>query len=259
MYMEKPPTDTPRSLETVERAAKILDLLNENDGMTGREVSNEIGLSMSNTYYYLTTLAKNELVIKREGEYQLSLKYMDYSQKAKNKFEIFDLLTDEADKLANEINEAVQIIIEEYGWGVYVYIADVENAVPTGATIGDRKYLHCTALGKAALANLPEEYVEWVIEARGLPQVTPNTITEKQELFDELEHIRNEKVSFDDEESEPGQRCVAVPITCFNKDYVGAMSVAGPANRIKQDRFENTIPEALKSAINAIEISARHI
>ncbi|MFC4440363.1 MULTISPECIES: IclR family transcriptional regulator C-terminal domain-containing protein [Natrialbaceae] len=45
------------------------------------------------------------------------------------------------------------------------------DAVQADAHGGTRVYLHCTALGKAILAYLPEERVDAIIDRHGLQRV----------------------------------------------------------------------------------------
>lgn len=257
--MATPPNKTSRTVSAAERTCEILRALRTLDGAGVTELADHMDISKGTVHGYLSTLEQFEFVVKQDHEYRLSLKFLDYGEYVKRQIEIYDLLKEEADKLADEIDEAVQFIVEEHGWGIYLYIAESEGSVPTGATVGDRKHLHCTALGKATLSVLPSEYVDWILRERGLPQITENTITDPDDLKAELADIRDRGIAFDDQESEPGQRCVAAPLTCFKNSYVGAMSVAGPANRIDDEAFRETIPDELNSTTNAIEIRARYI
>jgi DNA-binding IclR family transcriptional regulator len=62
--------------------------------------------------------------------------------------------------------------------------ANSDTAVSLDTYIGKEVPLHSTGNGKAILAHLPPERVEEIIEMRGLPKATENTITEPDALFD---------------------------------------------------------------------------
>ena len=124
--------------------------------------------------------------------------------------------------------------------------------------MGLRVYLHSTALGKAVLAHLPESYVYEIIDQHGLPAQTNQTITDPDELFDELETIRERGFAQDKGERAGGIRCIAAPVVDGEDRVLGAVSVAGPTNRMEEDRFGRTIPGMVRRAANVIEINATY-
>jgi DNA-binding IclR family transcriptional regulator len=115
--------------------------------------------------------------------------------------------------------------------------------------------LHCTSLGKAILAYLPEERVDEIVDRWGLPARTADTITTREELDAELERIRERGYAQDNGERLSGLRCVAAPITDTDGVAIGAVSVAGPTSRMKGERFESEIPERVQSVANVTEIN----
>jgi DNA-binding IclR family transcriptional regulator len=52
-----------------------------------------------------------------------------------------------------------------------------------------------------------------------------------------LEKIRQIGYAVDDEEFDPGVRCIAVPIFDFRGKAIGAMGISGPATRITHERL----------------------
>jgi DNA-binding IclR family transcriptional regulator len=149
-------------------------------------------------------------------------------------------------------------MIKERGRGVYVHIASGEQAIRLDTRVGTRQYLHTSALGKAILAHMPEERFEAVIDRHGLPAQTPNTVTEKEVLEEELDEIRKRGVAFDGEERAEGIRCVAAPITDNQNQLVGAVSVSAPSARMKHDRFRNKIPELVRDTATVIGINVSY-
>ena len=115
-------------------------------------------------------------------------------------------------------------------------------------------FLHCTALGKAVLAHLPEERTEEILDQHGLPGVTERTTTDREELWEELAEVRDTGVAFDDEERMLGMRCVAVPLLGTDDEVVGAMSVSGPRTRFQDEYYRETCPRLLRETAHVIEI-----
>nr|WP_279233466.1 IclR family transcriptional regulator [Desulfofundulus thermobenzoicus] len=117
--------------------------------------------------------------------------------------------------------------------------------------IGRRLPAHCTGVGKAILAYLPEEKVRAIVRKRGLSRFTANTITTWEELNVELARIREEGVSYDREEIEEGLRCVAAPLIGYGQYPVGAISVSGPASRMTEEKMSR-IAGSLKKVAGEI-------
>ena len=103
---------------------------------------------------------------------------------------------------------------------------------------------------------MPHEQVLEIIDQRGLPKKTKNTISNPGELFEELEQIKDQGYARDDEDNVRGIRCVAAPVT-NNDGIFGAVSVTGPVGRIHGTRFESELPEQVQSTANVMEINAR--
>jgi DNA-binding IclR family transcriptional regulator len=245
-----------RRVKAVDTACDVLEALAELSGAGVSEVAEHTGYSKAAVHSHLATLVDNEFVIKRGETYSVGLRFVDFGEHAKTDVEIYELAKQEVDRLAEETGEVAQFMVEEHGRGVYLHKSRGEAAIQTASYIGNRKDLHCTALGKAILSQLPRERVEAIVQQRGMPAHTDNTITTREALFEELETIREENVAFDDEEVLCGLRCVAAPIVYAGGDVQGAISVSGPTSRLKSGRFRDELAEQVQGAANVIEVNA---
>jgi len=73
------------------------------------------------------------------------------------------------------------------------------------------------------------------IRVTGMPRLTPNSLTTATELAKELDKVRRIGVAFDNEEIEPGLRCIAAPIRDDSGMLVAGLSVSAPADRHKPE------------------------
>ncbi|WP_276274032.1 IclR family transcriptional regulator [Haloarcula litorea] len=251
--------DTGRRIKAVEKTCTILETLRERDGAGVSELADAVGLSKATVHSHLATLVDNEFVVKRGDTYEISLRFVDIGEYAKNGVDIYEIAAEETETLAAETGEVAQFMVEEHGRGVYLHKASGEKAIQTASYTGDRKDLHCTALGKAILSQLSADRVDEIVDRHGMPARTENTITDRDELFAELEAIRERGVAFDDEEILRGLRCIAAPIEHPKSDLPGAISVSGPTNRFKGDRFHEELPETVRGAANVIEVNATQV
>ena len=69
--------------------------------------------------------------------------------------------------------------------------------------------------------------------------LTPNSITSPEELKKDLERIRRDGYSVDNEESEAGLFCVAAPVLDANNQALAAVSISGPVDRMKRSLKKN--------------------
>jgi len=107
--------------------------------------------------------------------------------------------------------ETVHLAILDHASVFYVTKLESKQAIRMSSEVGARAPVHCTGDGKALLAFQPEDFVDEVI-GYGLPERTPNTITDPKALRRDLAAIRARGYAIDNEESELGLRSVAATI-----------------------------------------------
>ena len=109
-----------------------------------------------------------------------------------------------------------------------VYVAKVESAKPyrMASRVGMAMPLHCTAIGKAVLAGMPDAEAAALLGRSRLPARTPNTITDPDRLRTHLREVRERGWSVDDEENEAGVRCVGAAVFDHTDRAIGAVSVS---------------------------------
>jgi DNA-binding IclR family transcriptional regulator len=159
------------------------------------------------------------------------------------------------ENLAETTQERAQFLVEEHGRGVYLHTATGDNAVQVNARLGKVNYLHASAAGKAIFANIDDERVDEIIDRWGLPRFTTQTITDRNELSEELGKIKDRGYSFNYEESISGLRAVGTPVMGQDGQVIGALSVSGPTNRLKGEWIESDIPDLLLGAANELELN----
>lgn len=243
-----------QSIQATETSFRIVEALIERNGANTTEIADHLDMTKSTTYNHLQTLLKNEYIVKNGGEYNVGLKFLRIGEDARSRLPLSRIGPKEIDKLAERTQEVANLTVEEHGRGVFIYRSKGPEAVSTGIRTGKRVSLHATAFGKAILSQYPEERVENILEKSGLPPKTENTITTREELFVELEKIRNRGYALNREEHLMGLRCVAAPIVGENS-VIGAVSVGGPKDRMKGERFTEKLPEEVITAANVIEVN----
>lgn len=248
-----------RQVHAVQISCDILEALLALNEAGITELADHLEYSKGTIHGHLSTLYTNEFVVKDSGRYRLSLRFLDFSEQIKDEVKIYEIVKEETEKIAANSGEFAQFMVEEHGWGVYLHKSKGTNAVRSTSYTGHRKHLHCTALGKAILSQLPEKRVEQIIERRGLPAYTEQTITDPETLFEELESIRSNGIANDDNEVVKGLRCVATPVRTAEDQLLGAISIAGPSSRMCGDFYESEAPKMVQDAATVIAINATQV
>ncbi|WP_410767336.1 IclR family transcriptional regulator [Haloferax sp. DFSO60] len=245
---------TDRSLKTTVTTLRIIELLKERGGAGVTEIARELDIAPSTAHNHLSTLESQEYAVKEGDKYQLGLRFLGLGNFVRTRNQRFGKAEHYTKVLAEESERRSIFTVEEHGHGVYIYTAPGKHGVWTQSTVGKRVYLHSTASGKAILAHMPEDRVHEIVEQVGLPRETEQTIYDEEDLFSELETIRDRGYSLNAEEQIKGVRAVGAPVMGPEGDVFGALSVAGPSNRMKGEQFE-TLTETLLGIAEELELS----
>lgn len=229
-------------MRSVTHVLKTLDYL-ERCGSSGAgvtEVAKALGVHKSTASRLLATLRTRGYVTRDEltGKYSLGIRLVEL---AKAKLEQFDLRTyarPYLEELSKLTRETIHLAIMEQDRLVYIDKIDSTHLLIMRSKIGYRISPHCTALGKAILAVLPEEKRNAVLEGLELHRFTANTITAPIELQKHLDLVAAQGFACDDEEHEEGIRCVAAPIRDHSQAVLGAISISAPTTRMSRQRMK---------------------
>lgn len=247
---------TSTSVQSVGNACTILETIVELNGAGVTELAAELNLSKSSIHNHLKTLMEAGYISQEGSEYHIGLQCLTLGGYARNRYRLYQIARSAVDHLAEETDELALIATKHRGRSVYLYQTRGDKAVKTDSYPGIRLPLHCTGTGKAILAHMDQNDVEQIVEQHGLPKQTENTITDPEQLFEELEMIRNRRVSLDDEERILGMRGIASPIIERGSgDVVGALSITGPTSRLRETRFTEEIPELLRREAEMLEVN----
>ncbi|XVH33198.1 IclR family transcriptional regulator (plasmid) [Haloferacaceae archaeon DSL9] len=245
-------------IKATERSMAIVEEIQRRDGAGITELADHFRFSKSTVHDHLTTLVQMKYLCREGDEYRVGLRFLCLGGYARQQQELYELAKPEVDDLAEETGESAKFVVEEYGRGIYLYQSLGRDAVRTDSHVGTRVYLHACGVGKAILAHLPPERIEEVISEYGLPRWTDYTITDRDELYEELEEIRKRGFAIDDEERIRGLRCVASPVI-RDDEVLGAISVSAPTKRFSSEELIKERADLVQSTARIIEINAKYM
>jgi DNA-binding IclR family transcriptional regulator len=250
-----------RSTSTVqasETTLAVIEALQALDGGRVNEVAEYLDKSPSTVHRHLNTLLENDYATKRGDIYLLGMRFLTVGGTVQNRDPAFQMARTKVKELAEQTGERAQFLVEEHGYRIYVHTETGEQAVETDSQIGKRGPLHCSAAGKSILSKLPEAYIEEVFPNKELPAVTPNTLTDWEELMAELKTIRETEIAYNFEESTEGLNAIGTAITSPNEQVIGGLSISGPAHRLKGERLETEMADLLLGVANELELNIKY-
>lgn len=252
--MSNKSSDT-KTIKSDDTLFSILDLLEESGPMKTTEIANELGRAKSTVHYHLRALENKSFVTKTNGRYKLGMRFLELGITVQNRHEIYPMISEHLDELAEETGEQVWCTVVENGYGFFLDGSGGEYSVPTDANIGKRMNLHYMGSGKAILAYMDREEVEEIIAKHGLESKTQYTITNPNDLLHELDEIRESGYAVNLQEALQGVHHVGAPILDDNDDPIAGIEVVGAAHRLTEERCHQEISGAVKAKANEIELS----
>ncbi|MDI6895524.1 MAG: IclR family transcriptional regulator [Bacillota bacterium] len=257
MPVGRPGRSQPEVTRAVDRALQILLLLGAQGEMGVTEIASQLGTWKSTVHRTLATLAARGFVVKQPGtdRYFLGVKLFSLGMRWREKVGLVPIVRPVMEQLAASAGETVHLVVldaDPAAPHTVVVVDRVESDHVLGITprVGFGSAAHCSAVGKVLLAHSPAEVVKQIIRTRGLPRLTPYTITTEEALRAELAAVRDRGYAVDNEEMEIGLYCVAAPIRDVSGSVVAAMSVSGPVGRLapRQEESARAVVAAARAA-----------
>jgi DNA-binding IclR family transcriptional regulator len=241
------------TIQSVDRTFRIVETIQHHNGASLTEVADAVGLSKSTAYRHLYTLIQHGYVVREDDRYHVGLRFLDPAIHAKSRKLVYRITEPKVDQLADRTGERAQFITSENGRGIHIHSAVGENGIQTESRVGQRVFLHTTSVGKCILAHLPADEVERIIDRHGLPRLTENTITTREELFADLERIRDRGYGFNRAERRNGMMAIGAPILDPQDQVLGGISVTGPQRRMESEHSEY-LPDVLMDIADEIQL-----
>lgn len=136
--------------------------------------------------------------------------------------------------LVEQSGECAHIAVYAENKALVIDDVETENSLRVAGNTGRMIPLHCTAVGKGMLA-FSEEMI--TLLPAELPPYTARTITDPTLLREHLIETCAQGYALDDEEHEPGIRCIAAPVYSAAGIVIASIGISGPAVRVTPERI----------------------
>ncbi|MFB6189870.1 MAG: IclR family transcriptional regulator [Halapricum sp.] len=231
---------------------RLIEAMKGCDGAGVSALAEDLDLAKGTVHKHLTTLQKLNYVVKEDERYRLSLRFIGLGTSVRSNLDVYQIAYGPLETLADATGEVASLMVPEHGYGVYALRVSTEGRPDDRIQEGESVPLTATAGGKAMLSSMPAEERRRIVDQHGLPEMTDNTITDREELEEELRRIRDHQRAYDNREYHPDQRCVASPILDSEGSVIGAVTVSGPADRMTEKSKDADFTSLVGSTTDSI-------
>ena len=241
-------------VQSLGRAFAILEqVAHHREGIGLAELSKLVGLHNSTTFHLAKTMVSLGYLRQEKDSkrYRIGRPLFALAASALDEIEMVNVATPVLEELSRQTGESAHFAVRMGDAVVVIARTSGPGAFQLTDRVGVVRPAHCTALGKIILASLRPDQLTRFLERVDMKPSTGKSITDTSVLLREIAEIRRTGIAFDDGEFNPEVRCVAVPVTDFTGQVVGAIGISGPIWRLSNQGLHNSA-ETVQSAANRL-------
>jgi len=243
-----------RNKSNIQSATKIFGVLEELANHGGRmrlkDLAEALGMPMSTAHRVVSSLEGLGYVNQdpNTGEYMLGVRLLFLASAVLHRLDLRKVAYPLLEKLRDETGETANLVVLDSDEALYIEKVESKALVRAFSLIGKRAPVHATGVGKVLLADLAWPDVVVILKRKGMPRLTPNTITDLGEFMEELNRVRAQGYALDMEECEDGAMCIAAPVRDDTGKAIAAISISGPKSRFTDAKLPELTASVKKYA-----------
>jgi len=230
-------------VQSLGRAFGILEqVAHHREGIGLAELSKLVGLHNSTTFHLAKTMVSLGYLRQEKDSkrYRIGRPLFALAASALDEIEMVNVATPILEELSRETGESAHFAVRMGDAVVVIARTSGPGAFQLTDRVGVVRPAHCTALGKIILASLRPDQLTRFLERIDMKPSTKKSITDTAVLVREITEIKRTGIAFDDGEFNPEVRCVAVPVTDFTGQVIGALGISGPIWRLSNQALHNS-------------------
>lgn len=162
------------------------------------------------------------------------------------------------ERLRDRSGETAVLSVRDGAEVVIIEVVETHHSLAPRGWVGGRAPVHCSAMGKAFLAHLPEKELIRLVDGIQFVRRTPNTITNRLDFLSDLEKTRARGWSLNREEFTIGVISIGAPIFSGDRRVTAALCLDVPTARLDGESHIRRLAEEVKSAAQAISTSGSY-
>jgi IclR family acetate operon transcriptional repressor len=243
--------ETP-SIQSLDRGLFILEAVaKSSDPVNLGELTDLLGIDRSSVFRLANTLRRRGFLANPAGrkDYILGPSVWRLSQKYDWSKTLVNLSHEQLKMLAIRTGETAHLGVREGKRAFFIdHYASTNQIIVVSGQTGEFVPLHCTAHGKALLADFGIADLKALFGSTPLEGYTPRTMTSLNQLAKACAAIRSAGVALDDGEYVKEVRCMASPIRDKDGLVVACIGISAPITRFPRERFAETARQVIEIA-----------
>ncbi len=233
-------------INSIVRAARILDLFREHKTLSLKEIGDLSGLHKTTAHGIVLTLLAERLLSqnKRTRKYSLGPVLFELGGLYRQRIDAYGVCLPIMRELSQKIGLTVQLATLSERDVIYLSRVVTTEFLGFSAADGVKVSAHCTASGKSMLSLLGDEEFDQLFTDQTLPVRTSYSIDNKEALRQELKKIRSNGYSLDYQEAELALAGLAVG---FKAEFPMSISVPCTARAVDEGITDIVVPPLLEA------------
>jgi len=237
-----------QTIKSIQKSFAVIELLaSAPQGMGVIELAAKSDLPAATAYRILRTLLTAGYVQQDHltEQYSLTARMFEVGSRIFRDMDLRSCAVPVLKELTKRTEETSSLCVLDGQEALCMEVIESQKRHRVCPHLGERVPLHCTAAGKIFLA-----FGTIKVKDLKLKSYTPNTITQRRVLQEDLKKVRETGIATDVEELEINVCCIAAPVRDRKGDTVATVSVSSPKARLTKERIKGVTMEVVAAADN---------
>ena len=231
------------TIRSVAKAMDVLTLLGRSAGaLSLKAITEQTGIPKSTAFGLLATMRDYDMVAQQaDGRYTLGLGVFELGCRVSRSWDISAVARPYMEHLAEEVRASAMLSICEGRSVMTIDQVEARDDLRVVSDTGARLPLHCTSQGKIFLAAMDAQQARRVLSQQELTAFTPHTMTDAEQLLQQLEQIRADGYAVENGEYKIGLRSISAPVRRVDGTVQYTVGVIGMFRSVHGAEFEAAI------------------
>jgi IclR family acetate operon transcriptional repressor len=244
-------------IQSLDRGLVILEAVAKSRRpVSTAELAGLLGIDHSSAFRLSTTLKRRGFLACPSGrtEYILGPAIWRLSRQYDWSNMLVSVCHGDLKALADQTGETAHLAVREGQHALFADHATSNHVIVISGQTGEAIPLHCTAHGKALLADFDKPQLEALFGDAPLRAGADSTIVPLDRLAETCAQIRAIGFATDTEEYQAGICCVAAPIRDKDGSVIASIGISAPSTRFPEQRYRTCGAQASKVAQHVRDI-----